>query len=260
MTTSERVSKQILILLVFLVIVGGLGFLGYRNYASSNPAPTPGPTANLRPIEVGYSQLFKAGQNDYDFLARVTNSNTEYGSPNVKYEIDFYDSNGTNVFTKSGSFYILPGQTKYVANLPLKLSSPATRAEMVVRSVDWQKIDSLASSGVNLFVRSSAWTSRPDPVSFGKAGGSILNNSDFDLSGADVVVVLLDADGNPVGVNKTQIDTFLAKTTRGFEVVWRESFQGQVDKVDAEASTNLFEDSNFLRQYGGSQERYQKQY
>jgi hypothetical protein len=240
--------------------VGGLGFLGYRNYASSNPVPTPGPTANLAPIEVAYSKIFKSAQNDYDFLAKVTNPNTDYGSPDVRYEINFFDNSGNTVSTKEGSFYILPGQTKYVANLPLKFSSSVAGAELAIKSVEWEKIDPLASSGVNLFVRNAAFNRSSEVGVYGKVGGGVLNNSDYDLSGADVVVVLLDQDGEPIAVNKTQIDTFLSKTTREFEVTWYSPFTGQVDKVDTEANTNLFENSNFLRQYGGGQEKFQKQY
>jgi hypothetical protein len=240
--------------------VGGIGFWGYKDHASSNPIPTPGPTANLSPIEVAYSRIFKSAQNDYDFLSKVTNPNTEYGSSDVEYEINFFDGSDNVVSTKSGSFYILPGQTKYIANLPLKFSGPVVRGELAIKSVDWEKIDSLASSGVNLFVRNASFARSNEIGIFGKATGSVLNNSDFDLSGADVVVVLLDADGDPIGVNKTQIDTFLSRTTRGFEVTWYAPFNGQVDKVDAEANTNLFENSNFLRQYGGGQQKFQRKY
>jgi hypothetical protein len=94
---------------------------------------------------------------------------------------------------------------------------------------------------------------------FGKVGGSVFNNSDFDLNKVDVAVILFDESGEPIAVEKTEIATFLARTTRGFEVTWFSPFVGKVVRVDAEANTNVFENSNFLRQYGG-QERFKQLY
>ncbi|MEX1063882.1 MAG: hypothetical protein WD898_00105 [Candidatus Paceibacterota bacterium] len=257
MTPSERKRKQFIVALVFFLILGGFGFL---IYGKVNPAPTPtpiSPTANLSPIQVTLSELISVENTDYDFVAKVTNPNTGYGSPEVVYEVSFFNSSNAQIFSKTGSFYILPGQTKYVVDSPIRLPERATRAVMDINSVDWQELDPLAMQGVPLLARNTSYTEILNSGLFSRANGSILNNSDFDLGRVDVMVVLLNSQNTPVAVNRTEINTFLARTTRGFEVSWFAPFVGQVSRTDVEANTNIFQNSNFLRQYGG-QERFKQ--
>ena len=61
------------------------------------------------------------------------------------------------------------------------------------------------------------------------------------------------------GVGKTDIRTFVAKSERGFNVAWPFALSRNVARQDVEASTNLFENSNFIKSYG-SPEKFQKFY
>lgn len=259
MEEGQRKRKQAFVAVIFFLIVGGLGFLIYRGVRPPSPAPTPNPTINLAPIQVVDRWLLNIENNDYDFLAKVNNPNTDYGSPDVEYEISFFNTSGTRISQKTGSFYILPGQTKYIINLPLKFQERISRADFAIKSVDWQKLGPLAMTGTNLVVRNSSYNQISQPGVFAKVGGEVLNNSDFDLNKVGVSVVLFDSGNNPLAVGQTEINTFLAKTSRGFEITWYVPFVGNVARVDAEANTDIFENSNFLRQYGG-QERFKQMY
>jgi hypothetical protein len=261
MNEGQRKRKQALIAVIFFLVVGGFGFLIYRGVRPPLPTPTPNPTINLAPIQIIDYWLFNIENNDYDFLAKVTNPNTDYGSPNVEYEILFFNAEGVKISQKSGSFYILPGQTKYVVNSPIRFQEPVSRAEFFVKSVDWQKLNPLAAGGVKLVVKNyeNSYARVQQPGVFSKAGGEVFNDSDFDLNRVEVTVVLLEENNTPLAVGRTVIYTFLAKTTRGFEVSWSSPFIGRVVRIDAEANTNVFENSNFLRQYGG-QERFKQMY
>ncbi len=259
MEPSKRKQKQAIVAVIFFLIIGGLGFLIYREVRPVQVIPTPNPTANLAPIQVVFTKLFNVENNDYDFLAKVTNPNTDFGSSGVDYEIQFFNLSDSPIATKTGTFYILPGQTKYILNAPLKFQEPIGRAELAVKSVEWQKLGPLASAGVTLVVKNVSYNKITGGGTFSKAGGDILNNSDFDINKADVIVVAFDKDSNPLAANRTEINTFLAKTTRGFEVAWFQPFVGEVDHVDAEINTNVFENSNFLRRYGG-QEKFKQMY
>ncbi len=257
MNPSERKLKQFVVALVFFLILGSFSFLIYRKI---NPVPIPTPissTSNLSPIQITLNELINVENTDYDFIAKVTNPNTEHGSSSIVYEVTFFNSSNNRISKKTGSFYILPGQTKYVIESPVRLSERATRAVMNITSVNWQELDPLAMQGVSLVPRNTSYTETLSPDVFSRAAGSILNNSDFDLSKVDVTVVLLNSQSIPIAINKTEINTFLARTTRGFEVTWFAPFVGQVNRTDIEANTNVFENSNFLRQYGG-QEKFKQ--
>lgn len=260
MTESQRLTRQIIVALVFFLVIGGISFGVYRGFIySPAPIPTPNPTINLAPIQIISTKLFNVQNDDYDFLAKARNPNTEYGSPAVEYQIDFYDFTNAIVFNKTGSFYILPGQTKYVIESPLRFQSAVSRADFKVKSVDWQKLQPLAATAATLLTRNVAYSQVSRPGSFAKVGGEVFNSSDLDLNKVDVTVVVLDANQEPIAVNKTNIFTFLARTTRGFEVAWIAPFVGQTNRVDAEASANVFENSNFLRTYG-RQEKFKQLY
>lgn len=260
MEPAQRLARQLVVAFIFVLILGGVGFGIYRGFIySPTPTPTPNPTINLAPIKVIYSKLFNVQNNDYDFLAKVNNPNAEYGSPAVEYEISFYNSAGEPVSNKNGSFYILPGQTKYVIESPLQFNGLISRADFKIKSVDWQKLQPLAATAAVLLTRNVIYSQISRPGSFAKAGGEVFNGSDLDLNRVDVAVVVLDVNQEPIAVNKTNIFTFLARTARGFEVNWFAPFVGQTNRVDAEANADVFENSNFLRTYGG-QEKFKQLY
>lgn len=253
-------ARQIIVALVFFLLVGGIGFGFYRGFIySPTPTPTPNPTINLVPIQVIFTKLLNIENNDYDFLAKVSNSNTGYGSPAVEYEMSFYDFAGQSISSKTGSFYILPGQTKYIVEPLLKFQSPISRADFKIKSVDWQKLQPLAATAATLLTRNIAHSQVSQLGIFAKVGGRVFNGSDLDINKVDVAIVVLDANQEPIAVNKTNIFTFLARTSRGFEVTWFTPFVGQMNRIDAEANANVFENSNFLRTYGG-QERFKQLY
>ncbi|MBI4160544.1 MAG: hypothetical protein HY506_01395 [Candidatus Yanofskybacteria bacterium] len=242
-----------IIAIVFFLILAGIAFLIYRGSRPPTPPPTPNPTVNLAPIEIISSNLFNIQSLDYDFWAQVRNPNVDFGSGNASYEISFFNSAGTVISKKSGSFYILPGQTRYLVDGPIKSTETISRAQIKILSVDWQKLSQLGTIGVPLLVRGASYVEVLQPGIFSKVGGNIFNSSDFDINKADVIVVLLGQSDKPVAVGRTEIRTFLAQTTRGFEISWFSPFVGKVIRIQAEAYTNIFENLNFLRTYGGGE-------
>lgn len=254
-----RQIKQVIAAGIFCIIVFLLGFGVYKIVVPAKPSPTPNPTAHLSPIVVVSTKLLNVKNNDYDFIAKVSNANTEYGSGNVQYELKFSDPSGDTVSTKIGSFYILPGQTRYIIITPLSFNTSINHADFKINSVYWQRLDPLFAQGINLVPKNVNFSQPGRNSVFAGVGGGIANISDFDFDVVDVTVVVLDFSGNPIAANKTIINTFLARTERGFEASWFTPFVGQVQRTDVQAGTNVFNNSNFLRRYGSS-ERFQTFY
>ena len=259
MTNGQRLIKQTLIAGIFVLLVGGGWHAVFRAASPPPPTPTPDPFAHLAALRVLSTQLLNVSNNDYDLVAKVTNPNTDYGSADVEYSLIFYNTANTLLSPQSGTFYILPGQTKFILASPLKFSEPISRAELAIKDVNWQKLSAVGDASINLVPRSHNYVAVNRNGVFGKVGGSILNNSDFDLGQVDVLVLLYDANDRLLAANHTQIDTFLAKTTRGFELAWFTPFAGAVARVEVIPTTNLFLNSNFLRQYQ-QPERFQQFY
>ena len=257
-----RLSKQLIIGLVFVLILSGIGYGIYYSLApkvsctdgiqngkeegvdcgtlACGKACEPA----ILPINIISSQFFQVGQGDYDFVARVSNPNVSYGSSRVEYSL------GLN----SGSFYILPGQTKWLVLTALKVSEVGG-IKLVVNNAQWEKLD-MPNNTVNLVLRSKDYHSIPKGT---ELAAVLYNDSNFDFDKIDVAVILFDDTGSVVGVNKTDIRTFVSKSERGFNVFWPFVLAGNAVRQDVEASTNLFENSNFIKSYG-SQEKFQKFY
>ncbi|MGD0977373.1 MAG: hypothetical protein ABR875_03735 [Minisyncoccia bacterium] len=259
MTTGERIAKQLVVLVIILLIVGGIAYGAYFTFKKPAATPTPNPTINLTPVSVVSSQLINVDTNDYDFLAKVTNPNSDYGSDDVEYQIVFTGASGDQISTITSSFYILPGQTKYIINTPLKFNEPVAQAQMSIKSVDWQKMNSQSVNDISLLAKNISYAPSSNPGVFSTASGQIFNNSDYDLGQVLVLVILFDETNNPIAVNKTEELTFLSKTSRGFETSWHTSFPGKVNRTEVDAYTNVFQNSNFIATHGGT-EKFQENY
>ncbi|OGN32542.1 MAG: hypothetical protein A3J01_02585 [Candidatus Yanofskybacteria bacterium RIFCSPLOWO2_02_FULL_45_18] len=305
----DRIAKQIIIALIVLALLSGVGF-GIYYFSSARPTCDDGvqngkeegidcgliacgvACINILPLRVTVSKLLPAGQNDYDFVFQVNNPSPGYGTPFAEYELSLIGASGSEIDKIKGSFYILPGQTKYVA-LSFKMAEEISAVNVKVSSVDWQKLTLggetqfiLKRQQYRNLVNMSGATSEEDlifeqellseePISEGldiepsAAGaqtiysefdGILFNNSDFDFDRVDVAVVLFDDSDNIVGINRTTINRFLSQTDRYFRTRWPFEIDESVFRADVEATTNLFENENFIRTHGGSQEKFQKYY
>lgn len=260
MNVELRLLKQFIIIGIVAVFLGAIVLLAFRAFHKPAPVATPDPLAGIKQLEVVDTYLFQVNEHDYDYLAKIRNPNARFGAEQVPYTIElFWDSTGANEqsIKVSGTFYILPGQTKYIFRTPIKTTNAITRTKLTIDTPDWRELDPLAAQGVNLVATSSVFTPHADGPIYGTVGGSVRNTSDFDLQTVDVVTILFDADNVPLAAGKTEVRTFLAHATRGFEVSWYAPVDGTVAKVYTEAMTNLFENSTFLRT-NGSLEQFQE--
>ncbi len=260
-----RVLKQFIIGLVFVLVFGLIGYGIYSSLATKAScvdgvkngkeegldcgtlACGKSCEPNIMPLNIISSQLLKVGQNDYDFVAQISNPNTSYGASRIEYLIDSFGYRG---FT-----YILPGQSKWIVVTTLKNTQEINEPKLAIKNVQWEKID-MPDNVVGFSLRRRDYR----PIQVGtQFDGILYNDSNYDFDRIDVAVILFSNDGDIVGVGKTDIRTFVSKTERGFSVVWPFNLSDEAVRENVEASTNLFENSNFIKSYG-SQEKFQKFY
>jgi len=209
---------------------------------------------NLDPPQVISTKLIKAGENDYDFVAEIKNPHSQFGASEVEYELTLFNGDDSELEKEEGLFYILPGQTKYLILTHITTEKNVQRIDFKIKSATWQKLDSV--EGMNLIVRAQKYTSL-------SGGGTtldvnILNDSDFDFEMVDIDVVIYNSRGDIIAVNRSDIRTFVARTERAFKVAWPFRISGLVDRIEAYPSTNLFNNSNFIKAYGSEIHRFQQ--
>lgn len=270
----SRAVKQLIIGLVFIIVISAIGF-GVYNIFRIKPncfdniqngeeegvdcgtlACGVACAPEIQPIQVISSQVIKVGQGDYDFVAKVYNPNTDYGSSLVSFDLVIIT--GTNAETRSAqNFYILPGQTKFLVWSSLKNEEEISDIKLDIKDVLWEKIESF--SDAVFVVRARDYKVLDNDNVFSELSVSVFNDSNYDFDKVDVAVILFGSSGDIIGVNRTEIRTFLSQTTRDFKVDWPNTLSAEVASTDIEINTNFFNNSNFIKSHG-IQEKFQKYY
>jgi len=209
----------------------------------------------LKPPQVVSTKLIKTNGQGYDFVAELLNSNQDYGASEVSYELTLTDQAGEEILKRGGVFYILPGQTKFLI-LPFLVGDDNVKdIDFQIKSAKWQRIKSL--EGMNLIVRREKYNVY-EGGSSSALEAVIFNDSDFDFEVVGVDVILRNYNGDIVAVNRSEIRTFKARTERSFSSQWPFPITGQVVETEILPSTNLFDNSNFIKQFGSEIEQFQQ--
>ncbi len=79
-------------------------------------------------------------------------------------------------------------------------------------------------------------------------------DSEFDFDRVEVLVVLYDVSDDVIAAGTTNVRTLLSSKENFYEVSWFRPFTGSVSQIEVQATTNAFENNNFLRRYGGDEQ------
>ncbi|MEK7659034.1 MAG: hypothetical protein AAB338_00015 [Patescibacteria group bacterium] len=249
-----RLLKQVIIALIFFTVIGSaIYFFSMRD----DPLPAALPTVLISPLLVSSQKLLKVGDRDYDFLAEIKNPNFDFGAT-VFYELNLFGGTGGPAMVKTGSMSLLPGQSMFEIVSPIRTEAVISRAGFKITSVIWERLKEFIPQNL-FFVKNQKYSFLPKGQGFSSFSGVLFNNSNFDFDRVDVLVVLYGSDGDILAVNKTDARTMLAKTERFFEVKWPVSFKGEVSRIEISVYTDIFKNSNFLKEHG-TEERFQNFY
>lgn len=274
---TRRFSKQLIIALIFLFILSGFGFLVYY---FSQPAPScfdgiqnqgeegidcGGPCLltceekNLEEIEILWVKTLP-GQNDfYDLAAQIKNLNQNYGSGQIPYHFELYDSGNNLIAQYSGSTFILPNQTKYLVQIRIEASHSGQVSEVNLSfgEIEWQKLEDYRLP--QLFIQQKEYhLLESEELGFSQAKGVLINKTNFDFDKIDIDILLFDSFHQLIALNTTEVKTLLAGQGRDFVATWFEKIEGQVSFVEMEAETNVFDPSNYLSPSKEEPERFQE--
>lgn len=274
---SRRLSKQLIIALIFLFILSGFGFLVYYFI---QPAPScfdkiqnqgeeeidcggpclPCELVNIKEIEILWAKALP-GQNDfYDIAAQIKNPNQNYGSGQIPYYFELYDSQDNLVAQYSGSTFILPNQTKYLVQVRIKASQVSYQVSKVNLSfgeIEWQKLEDYQLP--QLFIQEKEYhLLESQELGFSQAKGVLINKTNFDFDKISLDVLLFDSFHQLLALNSTEVRTLLAGQERDFVTTWFEEIEESVSSIEIEAETNIFDPSNYLSPGRGELERFQE--
>jgi hypothetical protein len=253
-------KKRVIISSIFLVILIVLGVI--INYALA-PAATcsdkkqnqaekgidcGGPCTPCKEmvqtedIFVTETAITIGGNNTYDAVAKITNPNNQVGASFFKYVFTLKNKDGVVLTTREGTSFILPADSKYVAELSFESSDVPVLAEFAISEPKWEKLGSIGKPQVGVYSKNFGKIPAGEGSS---ADGIIRNESGYDLNEIFLVVILRSENGGIVGINKTKKTNVRAKEERDFRLTWPYQLAAPVQNIEVDSQVNIFDPKAF---------------
>ncbi len=280
MTETQRKLKKISILSIFLLIIVTIGWLLYKPEKEicfngvkdigeegvdcggfcEKKCPPPLKPPQVQDIKIDWVKYVKDGENNYDLVAKLSNSNERWGISSMKYKFTVRSQEGEVIGVRRGESYIMPkGFIKseganYIIENDFKTEKNIGKVDLELSDFNWGEIkdprDLPDLSRDIIVIRNKEYGPLENGREFYYVSGVTKNVSKYSFFRVDIDVVLFDASGEPIAAGKTDQWTMKAGDGWKFEIRWLAPFSGEVDHVDYEAKTNIFNSSNFMKDYG----------
>ena len=257
---AKRVFKRVVIALVYLLIIGGIGFIIY--IFRQPPAPScfdkiqnQGETGvdcggncktceQKKPLEVFEKKFFPTTTGNVDLFAEVKNINLAFGVGALRYTFDLYDRDGVFLATRSGVTYILPDSTKFIVEHNLPVPKTPERVEFNFELPDFKEVRDYVKPRLTII----GLQTRPldeREGGFAAVRGNVLNQTDTSFDKVAVAVRLKNQAGQTVAVTSHEVRTLVPNENRFFEVKWTYRLP-DFTTPEFQVDTNIFEESNSL--------------
>jgi len=193
----------------------------------------------IKDVNILETAFALGGNNTYDVVAKISNPNDTTGAKTFDYVFILKDSTGSTIAKREGVNFILPADTKYVAELGLTTDNNAVpaSANIEISVAEWEKLSDVGKPQIGVYSKKFGPIANSDG---NEAEGTIRNESSYDLSKVDIVIVLRDEKGHIIGVNTTQRNSVRAREDQLFKVTWPYSLGGNVQKMEVDPQVNVF--------------------
>lgn len=200
------------------------------------------PDLGLQEVRLDAPIVLPAGSGKVDVLVPVANPNPRFWAE-LRYRLVI---GGTERPLRTA--FILPGQTKYLAELAAPTDTGASAEVKVERRV-WHRatpsggLDQQAFADARLDIRAENAVYRPavsgaTSVS-SSAAFTLVNDTVFSYYDVGVLVLLYNGDAI-VGVNENRLDTLPARSRRPMEIFWYQPLPS-VSKVEVVPDINIYD-------------------
>lgn len=258
---NKTIVKQTIIVAIFIVIISILSFFIYSIFSPEATCSDRKQNQKEKGIDCGGPctpckltqatdlltqevSIVNGGGNTYDVVAKVYNPNDSMGAKEFKYVFNLKDAAGAVIATREGSNFILPVDTKYVAELGIETVGNVVpvSGEIKISDPQWTPLGSVEKPALGIYSK------KFDKAATGEgseAEGILRNESSYDLNKIQLVIVLRGANDKIIGVNKTEKNMVRVKEQRDFRINWPYAFSGSVQKMEVDAQSNVLDPQNF---------------
>lgn len=190
-------------------------------------------------------------EKSYDIYAQIVNPNNLLGAKSFDYKFIITNSQGFKE-EKSGTSFVLPGDTKYVILLGLNSEAPISSVDFEIKNENWiETYNEFENYFQNplLKVVNVKYNEVTGGVEFYETKGLVKNESPYDFSQIRVRVFLKNESGNIIAINSTEMGMVRSGENRDFRVFWPNRFSGTVQNVEIQPEVNVFNSEAFVKNY-----------
>lgn len=201
------------------------------------------PTTELKELE---THIVPTGQDRYDIAIQVQNPNAEWGASPLEYSIALLDKDGKviNSAIERDSF-ILPGETKYLMTFNLLAVQTPVKAELSVTYAEWLKVQNYSEP--KFTTETLTYQEVEEPGAFARLKGKVTNRTTFTFNNISIGIVLKDAAGKVIGLNRSSVETLVPGEGRDFIVTFPQELPGVTNRgISYTTDVDVFESDTFV--------------
>lgn len=280
MTETQRKFKKLYIigvalLLVIIIILilfkqeERICFNGFQDFGEEGidcggfcekECPFPDKPPTVKDISVKWVKFAEDGKNNYDLVAKISNSNEGWGVSSVNYVFNIYNRDGKVIDTILGESYVMPrgflgdNETRYIIENNFKTYENIEKVSLELYDFNWREVKNLRELPeldieiIRIINKDHGFVE--NGKEFYYAFGVTENISKYSFFKVDINIVIFDNYGKLVAAGKTDQWTLESGSGWEFRIDWTPQFSEEIGMVDYEAQTNVFDISNFMDVYG----------
>ena len=238
-------KRQIIYLLLFIVLLGFLGYLFATPYINQAPTCTDNKqngtetgvdcggscaracTLQVSPLAVLWARSFRVVSGRYNAVAYVQNPNKNSAVFKIHYRFRFADKDNLYIGSREGDTYVPAGGRFAIFEPAIDVGStvPVFTTFAFTESPVWYQVDQNKINELKLLVGDvTLQNTDTSPI----LTTTLKNDSLFSIPNVKVVVILSGADGNTINVSSTFLDKVSGGATVPISFTWPEPFSGGV--------------------------------
>lgn len=202
-----------------------------------------------QPLVISNVEALAYGSSSSDAIGTITNKNTKAALKSATYTFQAFNQGGTVVAEAAGKFSLLPGEARTVTELGLDVpQNQITKIELIVTDENWVAFTDFTEPP-NIRVVNQQFSLLTGQAGYAEARGLLQNSSPYDIRTLGIVVVVRDASGKALSVNKTTMNTVQSGERRDFRLVWPQAFSGTPVSTDMQVHFDMLAEDAFVQQY-----------
>jgi cytochrome c-type biogenesis protein CcmE len=183
-------------------------------------------SAEVSPLSVLWARALPVGNNMYDIVGVIENTNINNAPKAVAYTFDIYDRGGTKIYTYSGTTTVPVDDDKPIIIQNILLQQVPNKTILTIAQASHYAAAEKPTSP-NIKVLRSTYEAGDVP----RVYVTIQNTKQTRFESVPVSVILYDENQNAIAAGETIVPSLEREEQKALVFTWREPFTGQVARI-----------------------------